>query len=142
MDGPTANWSVMDKLNTYRSENELASFFEIGSCGLHIVHGAFKTGVIATNWELDKVFLAMLKLLNDSPARRDVYKTVNGTNEFLLHFCKTYWVEDEPVAACAIDVWPNIVQLIKHYKSLSRSQQPKNSKLYDCLLKHVDNLML
>ena len=29
------------------------------------------------------------------------------------------WVEDGLVAACAIDVWPNTVQLIKHYKPLS-----------------------
>ena len=64
------------------------TFFEIGSCGLH-VHGTFKTGVIAKNWELDKVLHSMLKLLNDSPARRDVYKTFNRTSEFPLHFCKT-----------------------------------------------------
>ena len=83
----------------------------------------------------------MWKPLSYSPARRGVYKTVNRINEFPLHFCKTCWVGDESVAACAIDVWPNIVQLIKHLKSLFQSQQPKN-KSYDCLLKHhVDNLM-
>ena len=114
MDGLTTNWSNMDKLNTYRNENKLPPFFEIGSCGLYVVHAAIKFGLIATNWRLDKVLHVIWKLLNDSPARRDAYKTVNRNNSFSLHFCKTLWVEDEPVTARVIDVWPNIVQLIKH----------------------------
>ena len=60
----------------------------MGICGLHVVHGAFKAGVITTSWELDKALDAMYKLLNDSPLRRDIYKTVNKTNEFLLFFTK------------------------------------------------------
>ena len=69
-------------MNTYRSENELPPFFEIGNCGLHVVYSAFKTGVIAINWKRNKVLHAIWKLLNDSPARRDVNKIVNRTNEF------------------------------------------------------------
>ena len=114
VDGPSTNWSGMEKMKTCWNENEDPPLLEISSCGLHIVHDTFKTGV-ATNWELDK----LLKVLNDFPVRRDAYKTVNRTNRFVLYFCKTCWVEDEPVAACAIDVWYNIVQLINHYKSLS-----------------------
>ena len=35
---------------------------EVGSCGLHVVHGAFKAGVKATGWELEKILKAMWKL--------------------------------------------------------------------------------
>ena len=81
VDGPITNWSVMDKLNENMGmKMNFHLFFGIGSCGLHVVHGTFKTGVIATNWELDKALHALCKLLNDSPARRDGYKTVNRTS--------------------------------------------------------------
>ena len=63
--------------------------FDIGICSLHAVHGAFQVGVEATKWNVSKVFQAMRTILHDSCARRDVYKTVNRTDLFLLPFCKT-----------------------------------------------------
>ena len=35
-----------------REEDELPALINIGSCGLHVIHGAFKTGVEATNWNV------------------------------------------------------------------------------------------
>ena len=52
MDGPKVNWSLMEKLNSARDMNELSGLIDIGSCNLHIVHGAFKTGVESTNWNV------------------------------------------------------------------------------------------
>ena len=95
-----------------------SAFFEISSCGLDLVHDTFKTGSIAINWELYKVLQAIWNLLNNSPAIRNVYKTLDGTNEFPLHFCKT----------CCVNVWPNVVQLIKPYRLLSPSQQPQKKQ--------------
>ena len=46
MDGPNTNLKFLQ---------ELRSLIDIGSCSLHIIHGAFKTGSEATNWKLDKV---------------------------------------------------------------------------------------
>ena len=42
IDGPATNWSVMDKMNTYRDENELPLYVEVSNCGLYVVHGIFK----------------------------------------------------------------------------------------------------
>jgi len=49
--------------------------FHTGSCTLHIVHGAFKTGLKdgAGAWEVAKTLRSMYHLLKDSPARRDEY---------------------------------------------------------------------
>ena len=94
---------------------ELPSFFEVGFCGLHTVHGAFQTGAVATNWLLDKVLHCKWKL-KDSPARSDTYITVSCSEDFPLGFCKTCWVEDEKVSAKAVEIGPNIVQVIKHYE--------------------------
>ena len=73
MDGPNTNWKVFELLFSYRNEKEWSNLLNLGSCGLHIVHGAFQTGIKATNWEVEKVLKAMFKLFHDSPARRDLY---------------------------------------------------------------------
>ena len=40
----------------------------IGSCGLHIIHGAFKSGTEATNRQLKAILKSILPILHDSPA--------------------------------------------------------------------------
>ena len=41
MDSPTTNWAVFDKLRQYREGNEMPVLFDIDSCSLHLVYGAF-----------------------------------------------------------------------------------------------------
>ena len=143
MDGPSTNWAVVDKLTSHREQNDMKSLMDVGSCGLHVIHGAFQVGVESTNWELNKIFQAMWKILHDSCARRDIYKTVNRTDLFPLPFCKTRWVEDEKVAVRGIEVWPCIVEFIKYFQSLTQSKRPKNNKSYDTLVRNYnDKLML
>ena len=89
MDGPNTNWLVLDKVSSNSQQMELSSFFDVGCCSLHTVHGAFQTGAVATNRLLDKVLHGMWKLFNDSPARRDTYITVTRCEHFPLSFCKT-----------------------------------------------------
>ena len=98
MNGPNTNWLVLDKVSSHHQQMELPSFFDVGCCGLHTVHGIFQTGEVATNWLLDKVLYGIWKLFKDSPARRDTYITVTRSEDFPLSFCKTRWVEDEQVA--------------------------------------------
>ena len=98
MDGPNVNWDVLLCQHQYRTEKEFPDIIIIGSCGLHILHGALKTGVKSTNWELDKILKAMWRLLYDSPARRDIYIKETMCDIWPLSFCGTRWVEDGPVA--------------------------------------------
>lgn len=55
MDGPNTNWKFIESLKRYPLENEQRQLIDIGSCGLHIIHRAFKTGSESNNWELKKV---------------------------------------------------------------------------------------
>lgn len=143
MDGPNTNWVVLDKMKAHRDANEIPQIMDVGSCGLHIVHGAFQTGIKATEWQLDKVLMAMWKLFNDSPARRDIYIQLNQTAIFPLMFCKTRWVEYGPVASRAINVWKFVVTVIEYFQSMTKSRRPLNNKSYDILVKyHVDALMI
>ena len=142
MDGPNTNWKVYENLKSHRTEKELPQIINVGSCGLHIVHGAFQTGVKATGWKSEKVLKAMWKLFNDSPARRDLYIQLNTSDVFPLMFCQTHWVEDEPVPIRAIEVWENVVNVIKHFQTLCKSKQPSKNNSYDTLVTHHTDVFM
>ena len=50
MDGPSTNWAFLDLLTSDREVEELPKLVNIGSCGLHRIHGAFKTGFESVDW--------------------------------------------------------------------------------------------
>ena len=56
-------------------------------------------------------------------------------NVFIHRFCATRWIEDEAVSERALKLWPNIMKVIKHWESLSKSKRPQN-KSYETLTKH------
>ena len=84
MYGPTTNWKVLTLIQNHREEKEWPSIINIGSCGLHIVHGAFQTGASKSGWEIDKIL--MWQIFHDSPARRDVYIRINESDVFPLRY--------------------------------------------------------
>ena len=52
MDGPSTNWKLLDELSEDRV-NSNPELINVCSCGLHIIHGAFKRGAIATGWHVE-----------------------------------------------------------------------------------------
>ncbi|XP_065641075.1 uncharacterized protein LOC124818972 [Hydra vulgaris] len=54
MDGPSVNLKFHRDIQSKREEHKLSKLIDIGCCSLHIIHGAFKTGVESTDWELKK----------------------------------------------------------------------------------------
>ena len=44
MDQPSINWKFFNLLQKDRVEKEQHNLIDIGSCSLHIIHGASKTG--------------------------------------------------------------------------------------------------
>ena len=55
IDGPSVNWKFYKAVTKDRAKDELHQLINIGSCGLHVIHGAFKSGAEATNWNIKKV---------------------------------------------------------------------------------------
>ena len=46
MDGPNVNWKMLDLIVEDRNSNETyPKLLDVGSCSLHVVHGAFRTGM-------------------------------------------------------------------------------------------------
>ena len=59
MDGPNTNWNVLDLINDHQVANGFQKTLDIGSCSLHILHGAFQTGIMKLGWEIAKVLKAL-----------------------------------------------------------------------------------
>ena len=74
MDGPNVNWSFYSKVEQSLQNDHGIRLINIGSCGLHIVHGAFQKEVEDTKWKLDSFLKSLHQLLKDSPARREDYR--------------------------------------------------------------------
>ena len=130
MDGPNVNWKFYSLICEDRNSQDadLPKLLNIGSCGLHVVHGAFCTGAQSTGWKLDGFLRALWYLFHDSPARREDYTTLTESTTFPLKFCATRWVEDEKIAQRALEIWPNVEKYMKHVlKGQFKSKQPTSA---------------
>ena len=89
-DGPKVNLKFLNLkeilIKTNTKENYLPKLLEMGTCGLHIVHGNFKYGLNAILWDLNKILSAMWKIFDQSPSRRVDFECQTSGN-YLLRFC-------------------------------------------------------
>ena len=104
MDGPSENWNVLNLINDHQVANGFQKTLDIGSCFLHILHGAFQTGMIRPGWDICKILKALYKIFDESPARGDVYLHEWTSKVFPINFCITRCIEDQPVADQALEV--------------------------------------
>ena len=75
MDGPNFNWKLYDNIVEERNWNDdYPALIDIGSCSLHVVYGAIRSGVQKTKWGIDGILKAMHNLFDDSPAKREDYQ--------------------------------------------------------------------
>ena len=98
MDGPNTNLKLLSEVQNECQKNKPSSLIDIGSCNLHLIHWAFKTGSEKSSWDLHKILKGAFKLLHDSPVRRKDYFNLTGSDKYPLQFCGTRWVEDKKVA--------------------------------------------
>ena len=69
-------------LNNDRCEKDYPKIIDIGPCSLHVLHGACKSGVEATDWFLNKIW----EIFDDSMARQDIYIKICEVDEFPLRY--------------------------------------------------------
>ena len=89
MDGPIVNLKFLEELQKDCLENEQHELINIGNCGLHRIHGAFKTGAESTSWNIRKTLHGLYQILHDSPARRDGFETMAASDIYPFNFCAT-----------------------------------------------------
>ena len=112
MDGPSVNWKFLDDFKT-RMRSDGSDIVSIGSCGLHILHGAFKDAFVSTEWNLDDFFKSLYWLFKDCPARREDYTRITGSSSFPPKFCKHRWVENKSVAEAALLIIPDMKKFVQ-----------------------------
>ena len=140
MGGPSVNLKFLQDIQADRKEKGLPQLINIGTCGLHSIHGAFRTGIEKCWWKLKATMKACYTMLHNSPARRDDYISINQglSPKYPLSFCATRWIEDKPVADRLIELWP----CMDFWMKLPKSKQPSN-KSYEVLTTSIkDKLMI
>lgn len=108
MDGPNVNWKVFEILQKQVQIDVGKSLINIGSCGLHILHNAFRGGCKATRWDIEHGLSCLYWLFHDSPARHEDFVTATGCSTSMLKFCKHRWVENVNVAERGLQLWPHV----------------------------------
>ena len=101
----------------------------MGSCGLHVIHGVFKSGAMSCEWDIVKILKGLFTLFNDTQARNSDYIDVTGSNLFPKSFCATRWIKDSDVAEQPIEIWDDILKIFKFWESLP-NHKPPSSKGY------------
>ena len=89
MGGPNVNWKFLELLAESRLEAEVPSLINIGNCGIHVMHGAFKTDAKASGWGVSKILKALARLFLDSSDGRADYVELTGSSPFPMSFCAT-----------------------------------------------------
>lgn len=117
MDGPNVNWSCFEKLQAKMENDYSSKLIDIGSCGLHILHNAYKSGVSETKWDIGYKLYCLHTLFDNVPARRDDFEKSTKTYVFPLPFCSHRWVENVRVCQRAIEILPALTLYINAVES-------------------------
>ena len=84
MDGASVNHKFYRDMKEYCEREKLAEMINFGSCNLHILHGAFKSGFKSTGWEMKILLKSCYQILHDSPAHRDDYISITKSTKLDL----------------------------------------------------------
>ena len=110
MDGPSVHIKFLNEFKVKREENAFHSIIDIGSCGLHTVHGSVKTAFDKSNMKVKETLKGGFQRLPNSPARCKDYESVSGSTKYRLYYCAIRWVENKLVAKRMFEVWPNLMK--------------------------------
>lgn len=109
MDGPNVNLKFLTELKAYLKREQDPDdplLFEIGTCSLHIVHGAYKTAHNVCGWKVNDFLRSLYYTFKDFPSRRSDYTAASQSTVFPLRFCAIRWVENSAVIQRALDILP------------------------------------
>ena len=79
MDDWNVNWKSVEIIKESWEQDypDGPDLNEIGSCGLHVLFGAYGIAQKATDWSLDKLLEAVYSIFKLPPAQREDYLKVN-----------------------------------------------------------------
>lgn len=122
MDGPNVNLKVFKDLNSEFESNQLCQLVNIGTCGLHVLHNAFKDGMKASGWELGSLLKSVFYLFQESPARREDFFKITESTNLPLQFCGHRWLENKDTAERLLSILPAIKTYVNACKDCRVSE--------------------
>jgi len=127
LDGPSVNWKFLESLQTNLQPDAAdAQLLDLGSCGLHVIHGSFQSGHKAAGWTINEALRGLYGLFKDSPARRADYMALTGSSVFPKKFCQVRWLANAEVATRAIEVLPHVKKYVESGKKLPSNVTCRN----------------
>ena len=124
-------------------DEELSQLIDLGICGFHTAHNAFKYGEKASDWQLKKLMSSMSKIFHEARGRCAAYKTITNTTITITH----RWVENDVVVIKARVIWSKIIEVVSYWQQLPKNKQPGLGKpgantSYDHLCKAVKDCLV
>jgi len=118
MDGPNVNLKFFKELKALLLEEDADRpvLLNIGTCGIHHVHNAYKKSMKKSGWKVMEFLRSLYYLFLHVPSRRADYIKYSASTVFPLKFCAVRWVENFSVAARAIQVIPHVRNYIRGVK--------------------------
>lgn len=113
MDGPNVNWKFYSDAKAKLVQEYDNQLINLGSCGLHTIHNAFKHGAEATEWKVSSFLSSIYYLFKDSPARREDFVKVTGSSKMPLKFVNHRWLENVPVCERSLMILDDIKKYVK-----------------------------
>ena len=142
-DRPNMNLLFLKVRAEMRKNEELSQLIDLGTCGLHTAHNAFKHGEKASDWQLKKLMSSMSKIFHEARGRCAAYKTITNATITITH----RWVENDVVVIKARVIWSKIIEVVSYWQQLPKNKQPGLGKpgantSYDHLCKAVKDFLV
>lgn len=125
LDGPNVNLKFLRDFNQIMEKSadndKEKKLIDVGTCSLHTVHGAYKTGHNKCDWQVNNFLRALYYLFKDFPSRRADFIKSSGSTEFPLKMCSIRWVENSRVIERALRMVPHL----RKYVAFVDSKRPE-----------------
>lgn len=107
-DGPNVNLKLIFDLRTHMREHLTSEqqILDVGTCSLHIINGAYKTGLTKVGWKLNQFLRAIYRMFKNYPSRRASYLEITGSSLYPKKFCAVRWTENSDVIKRCLEMLP------------------------------------
>jgi len=100
-------------LDIFQADRKLSGdcdfeLIQLGSCGLHVVNGAFRMGNKKSGWDIEGFLRAFYSLFKDSPARRAKFLELTENAATPKKFCAIRWTENIDIVDRALELLPSL----------------------------------
>ena len=139
MDGPNVNFAVQREIEILKGEDN-PQLLEIGSCVLHVLHGAYKAGQNSTTWHVKRLLQSAHNLFKNSPAKRHDFlhatQSKDCASSFPKKFCSHRWLENGPAIERMLSIQDKIRLYVQseHQKPVSKRSKSENFKFIESMV--------